>query len=152
MASMVRLTAISRAGCAFTLASLLSAPAAAQSTAVVTGRVSDETGGVLPGVSVDLHSGATELTAVTDNAGLFRLEQVPPGAAELTFKLINFALNRRTLAIGPGETVTANAVLTLSITADVVVTGVRTFRNIADLDNPAESLVGVASAASQGAI
>jgi hypothetical protein len=136
----------------FALASLLSAAAAAQSTAVVTGRVSDETGGVLPGVSVDLHSGATELTAVTDNAGLFRLEEVPPGAAELTFKLINFALNRRTLAIGAGETVTANAVLTLSITADVVVTGVRTFRNIADLDNPAESLVGVASAASQGAI
>ena len=36
--------------------------------------------------------------------------------------------------------------------ADVVVTAAGTFRNIADLDNPAENLVGVASAASQGAI
>ena len=31
-------------------------------------------------------------------------------------------------------------------------TGTRTFRNIADLENPAENLVGIASAASQGAI
>jgi hypothetical protein len=59
---------------------------------------------------------------------------------------------RRTLQIAAGQTVTANAVLSLSVTADVVVTGTRTFRNIADLQNPAENLVGVASAASQGAI
>ena len=42
--------------------------------------------------------------------------------------------------------------LTLGLTADVVVTGIRTFRNIADLDDPRENLVGVATSASVGAI
>ena len=45
-----------------------------------------------------------------------------------------------------------DAVLALSLRADVVVTGTATFRNIADIPNPTESLVGIASAASQGAI
>lgn len=136
----------------FVLTCLLASPALAQNSGVVAGRVADETGGVLPGVSVDLHSGATELTAVTDEKGTYRLDNVPPGPAELTFKLINFSLNRRIVTVAAGQTVTADAVLTLSLTADVVVTGVRTFRNIADLENPAENLVGVATAASQGAI
>lgn len=51
-----------------------------------------------------------------------------------------------------GETTTSNVVLTLSLTADVVVTGSRTFRNIAELENPAENLVRIAGAASVGAI
>ena len=45
-----------------------------------------------------------------------------------------------------------DVVLVLSLTADVVVTAERTFRNIADLPQPAENLVGIASAASVGAI
>ena len=51
-----------------------------------------------------------------------------------------------------GESVSRDVVLTLSMNADVIVTGTSTFRNIADVENPAENLVGVASAASQGAI
>jgi hypothetical protein len=42
--------------------------------------------------------------------------------------------------------------MALALNADVVVTGSRTFRNVADAENPAENLVGIASAASQGAI
>ena len=45
-----------------------------------------------------------------------------------------------------------DALLALSLSADVVVTGSATFRNIADIPNPAENLVGIASSASQGAI
>ena len=108
--------------------------------------------GGLPGVTVDLHSYGTETTAITDGTGDYRIEDVPAGPVELTFKLINFTVVRRTLNVIAGETVTADAVLGLSLTADIVVTGTRTFRNIADLENPAENLVGVASAASQGAI
>ena len=51
-----------------------------------------------------------------------------------------------------GEVLTLDVVLVLSLTADVVVTAERTFRNIADLSEPAENLVGIASAASVGAI
>ena len=50
------------------------------------------------------------------------------------------------------DSVTADVVLTLSLNADVVVTGTATFRNVADIENPAENLVGIAAAASQGAI
>ena len=43
-------------------------------------------------------------------------------------------------------------VLHLSLSADVTVTGKRTFANLADVENPAENLVGIAQSASQGAI
>ena len=127
-------------------------PAYAQSGAALSGNVVDETGGVLPGVIVDLRAGSVELTAVTDDTGSYRFADVPPGTVEVSFKLINFSIVRRTITVVAGRSLTANAVLTLSLTADVVVTGTRTFRNIADLENPAENLVGIASAASQGAI
>jgi hypothetical protein len=131
---------------------LSAAPASAQLGGTITGRVADETGGVLPGVTVDLHSYGMETTAVTDGTGDYRIDNVPPGPADLTFKLINFTVVRRTVNVTSGHTVTVDAVLGLSLTADVVVTGTRTFRNIADMENPAENLVGIASAASQGAI
>src|SRR5688572_25125833 len=118
---------------------------------VVTGRVTDETGGVLPGVTVDVHSGATELTATSGEDGTYRVDGVPAGPAEVTFKLINFTVVRRDVTVGVSPAI-ADAVLTVALNADIVVTGTRTFRNIADLENPAENLVGVASAASQGAI
>lgn len=134
--------------------SLWSSAAFAQ-TGAVTGRVTDTTGGVLPGVSVRLEpttGGRTSQSTLTDERGAYRFDALDPGRAQVTFELINFSMARRDVTITAGGTVEANAQLTLAITADVVVTGTRTFRNIADLDNPAENLVGIAGAASQGAI
>ena len=125
--------------------------ASAQSTGIVIGRVVDETGGVLPGVTIDVQTGATTLTAVTDDTGTWRVEGAPAGPASLTFRLVNFSTLRRDLDLTAGEN-RVDAVLTLGMTADVVVTGSRTFRNIADLENPRENLVGVATSASVGAI
>jgi len=119
---------------------------------IVTGRALDQTGAPLPGVTIDLVSSTAELTAVTDAAGAYRFGAVPSGSAELTYRLINFMVLRRTVTVAAGESTTANVVLTLSLRADVVVTGTATFRNIADIANPAENLVGIASAASQGAV
>jgi hypothetical protein len=125
----------------------------AQSSGQISGRLVDETGGVLPGVTVDLRiDGASVATTTTDGVGTYRFEHVKAGQAELMFQLINFSTVRRHVVVTSGATITADAVLTLSLTADVVVTAMRTFRNIADLDNPAEDMVGVAEAASQGAI
>jgi hypothetical protein len=42
--------------------------------------------------------------------------------------------------------------LTLTISADVIVTAPATFRNVADVENRAENLLGIAASASQGAI
>src|SRR5689334_9143492 len=84
-----------------------------------------QTGGVLPGVTVDLHTGGTERTATTANDGSYRFDTVPPGPAELTFKLINFTLVRRTVSVTADRSVTADAVLTIALSADIVVTGSR---------------------------
>jgi hypothetical protein len=131
---------------------LLATTASAQDRAHVLGRVVDQTGAVLPGVTIDLVAGGRELTATTDAAGEYRFTAVPPGDAELTYRLLNFGVLRRRIVVAPDTSASVNVVLTLSLNADVVVTGTSTFRNVADVENPAENLVGIAASASQGAI
>lgn len=134
---------------------LVASPIAAwaQGTGIVSGVVSDETGGVLPGVTVMLERpGTPSLETVSDGLGAFRFEGVPAGQAELTFRVINFSTVRRVVTVAAGATLTANAVLQISTSADIVITAPRTFRNLAEIANPAENLVGVASAGSEGAI
>jgi outer membrane receptor protein involved in Fe transport len=123
-------------------------------TGRVTGRVSDETGGVLPGVTVELRTGgATAKTAVTGMDGQYVIDNVAPGTYQVSMSLINFAtVNHPNLQVQAGATVTASEVMHLTLNADVVVVGKRTFTNLADVEDPAENLVGIASAASQGAI
>ena len=124
----------------------------AQAPGRVSGRVLDQTGAALPGVTIDLVVDAHELRAVTDDTGAFRFDAVPPGSVELTFRLLNFSVLRRSVSVTNGASVNADVVLTLSLTADVIVTGARTFRNVADVEDPAANLVGIAAAASQGAV
>ena len=76
-----------------------------------------------------------------------------PASTELTFTLINFGPVRRPLAVAASGThAPTNVVLHLSLNADITVTGKRTFANLADVERPAENLVGIAQSASQGAI
>ncbi len=56
------------------------------------------------------------------------------------------------MAVAAGASVTVDVVLGLSLSADVVVTGKRSFVNLADADDPAQNLIGIAQSASQGAI
>ena len=90
--------------------------------------------------------------AVTDGQGAFRLDTVAAGHYQATFTLINFASTRRAVDVTANGSARLDAVLHLSLSADVTVTGKRTFANLADVDNPAENLVGIAQSASQGAI
>jgi hypothetical protein len=139
--------------CAALILGCLTALASAQETGIITGRVVDQTGGVLPGVTIELASNdAVPVALLSDAMGRYRFDGVMTRSAALTFRLINFAVLRRTVTVTPGTTMTVDAVLTLSLDADVVVTAAATFRNIADVEDPAENLVGIASAASQGAI
>ena len=70
--------------------------AAFAQTASLSGTLRDETGGALPGVSVELESGgAARRIAVTDAHGGYRFDAVPAGPAQCTFTLINFATARR---------------------------------------------------------
>jgi len=126
----------------------------AQGTGSVTGTVSDETGGVLPGVTVQLlPSGApATLETVTDGSGVYHFEGVPTGTAQLTIRLINFSTVRRNVNVTAGNAATADVSMVVAASADIVVTAPKTFRNLAEIENPAENLVGVASAGSEGAI
>jgi hypothetical protein len=127
-------------------------PAWAQGT--VTGTVTDETGGVLPGVNVHLEaaSGGAPLESVTDGTGTYRFEGVPAGAAELVVRLINFSTVRRAVTVTSSGTATENVRMFVAASADTAVTAPRTFRTPAEIENPAETLVGVAAAGSEGAI
>jgi len=130
----------------------MSSPASGQ-TASASGTVKDETGGTLPGVTIELKSGgAAPRLATTDAAGAYSFDEVLPGAAELTFTLINFSVARRDATVPRDGRARVDAVLHLALHADVVVTGKSTFTNLADADQPAETLVGIAQSASQGAI
>ncbi|MEO5896427.1 MAG: TonB-dependent receptor [Vicinamibacterales bacterium] len=131
---------------------VLTLTASAQTTGGIGGRVLDQTGAVLPGVIIDLLVNGTERTTTTDGGGQYRFDAVATGKAELTYRLLNFSVSRRHVTIPDASVVTADVVLSLSLSADVVVTGTGTFRNIAEVENPAENLVGIASSASQGAI
>src|SRR5262249_40931338 len=118
----------------------------------VSGTVRDETGGVLPGISVALTGrGENPIVSVTDSRGEHRFDRIPAGRDELSLALVNFRPFRRDvtrMATAPR----VDVVLHLALSADVTVTGKRTFTNLADAENPAETLVGVAQSASQGAI
>jgi hypothetical protein len=50
-----------------------------------------ETGGVLPGVTVELRGSGEPLETVTDAEGRYSFDRVLPGAYQLTMRLINFA-------------------------------------------------------------
>jgi hypothetical protein len=117
--------------------------------------VTDESGSALPGVTVEMTSpalGATRV-GVTDESGGYRSESLPGGAYDVSFRLLNFVgMVRKGIELPAGGTAEVDATLRLSVSADVVVTGKRTFRNLADITRAGESLVGIADASTQGAV
>jgi hypothetical protein len=126
---------------------------AAQGSGIVSGTVFDQTQAVIPGVTVELErEGAAHQQTVTGEDGTYRFDEVAPGPAELTFRLINFTVVRRSINVAAGGMTTADVLLTVSASASITITAPATFRNLAELENPAENIVGVAQASSEGAI
>jgi len=69
----------------------------ASSTGSISGEISDAQGGVLPGVTVTATSPAQigALSAVTNEAGIYRFPSVPPGEYRLSYELGGFQTNVR---------------------------------------------------------
>ncbi|HEU4686801.1 MAG TPA: carboxypeptidase-like regulatory domain-containing protein, partial [Vicinamibacterales bacterium] len=73
-------------------------PSLASAQGTLTGTVRDQSGGVLPGVTVDASSPALiekVRTAVTDDTGQYRITGLNPGTYSLTFRLTGFTIIRR---------------------------------------------------------
>ena len=74
--------------------SLLVAPSVAFAQSQFTGQVRDESGGVLPGVTVEAASPVLiekQKSAVTDEQGRYTIVDLRPGTYRITFTLTGFA-------------------------------------------------------------
>jgi hypothetical protein len=94
-------------------ASVLLLPSLAAAQAQIVGQVRDESGGVLPGVTVEAASPAIiekVRTAVTDDQGRYRIEALRPGLYKLTFTLTGFStVVREGVEVPSDVVVTVNA-------------------------------------------
>jgi hypothetical protein len=121
----------------------------------VRGHVRTASGDPLPGVIVTLQraGSAAPVTDVSDGQGAYTFRTLIAGRYTVAFALPNFtAVQHGNVSVTPGEAATVDATLHLSMTADVTVTGKESFVNIADAEDPAASLLGIAGSASQGAV
>jgi hypothetical protein len=102
---------------------MLGASTARAQSAQIAGSVRDDTGGPLPGASVEVRStsGAPQ-EVVTDSNGRFLFERLPAGPYELTCRLINFATTRREVVVATSGTSRVDLVLHFALNADVTVT------------------------------
>ena len=94
----------------------------------LTGRVTDETGGVLPGVTVEARSPALieqVRTAVTDGEGLFTITNLRPGDYSVTFTLPGFSsLVRDGINLSGSMIATVNAEMAVgAVEETITVTG-----------------------------
>ncbi len=116
------------------------------------GRVIDDSGLPLPGVTVTVECGVARPAVSTDAAGAYAVEGLPAGRCQVSFRLPSFAASVRTLTLEPGTTAELEATLRVALTADVLVTDRRTFRSLTDLDAPVNGLLGLANAGSEGVV
>src|SRR5215218_3725825 len=80
------------------VALLLLTPLSAWAQVALNGVVTDNSGAVLPGVTVEAASPALiekVRTATTDGSGRYRIESLQPGQYTVTFSLAGFAPQRR---------------------------------------------------------
>ncbi|HEV8210236.1 MAG TPA: carboxypeptidase regulatory-like domain-containing protein [Vicinamibacterales bacterium] len=117
---MQRLRSIAAAALAL---ALLVAPAArAQSTATLSGTVTDPQSAVMPGVSITVHNTATnqDRVVVTDAAGAYVAAALAPGHYEVTAHIEGFQDQKREFDLGPAETVALNLKLSVGTLAENV--------------------------------
>ena len=115
------------------LCSLAAAPAAAQEAATVSGVVTDASGGVLPGATVEARRGLRLMSNTTSGEnGRYHLELPEPGRFLVTVQLEGFTTGTLEVAASPGAT--ADFRLDIAPLRDtVVVTASRTAESAASI-------------------
>jgi hypothetical protein len=98
-------------------------PAVGQtSLATLRGKLVDEQGGVLPGVTVAIRHVETNATrtAVTDNLGHYFVPNLPPGTYEVRFELQGFGTTSRNAVLRVGQELTLDSALGVGAVAETV--------------------------------
>jgi outer membrane receptor protein involved in Fe transport len=108
----------------FVVCVVLAVPALAQQTSGnITGRVTDQQGGALPGVTITATQATTGFTrtVVTDGEGVFRLAGVPIGNIDLKLEMSGFAtLERKDLILNVGQTLNLDVQLQVASMSETV--------------------------------
>ena len=89
---------VRRVAIAVAVAFTVLAPVAAFAQAAITGLLKDDSGAVLPGVTVEATSPALierVRTVVTEGSGQYAIENLRPGSYTVTFTLPGFSVVRR---------------------------------------------------------
>lgn len=121
------------------LAVLLLSPSLVLAQASVAGTVRDASGAVLPGVTVDVSSPVLiekVRSAVTDNAGQYRITELPPGIYSVTFALTGFStVQRPDVQVSGVGVITVNADMrvgalqeTITVTGETPIVDVQSAR------------------------
>src|SRR5262249_47764668 len=114
MAHLVRRVAVFLVASAFALISVPLFAQTGQNFGELVGRVLDEQGAMLPGVTVTLKGPAMmgAPTAVTNDRGMYRFPAVPSGTYTVTFELAGFStLVRDGIVVPVRQTVTVDSQL-----------------------------------------
>ena len=93
----------------------------------ISGAVTDTTGGVLPGVTVEAQdaAGSTQAT-VTDGTGQFMFSGLVPGTYDVTFTLFGFTVPTQVVEVSAGATATLDVAMAVGgLVEQVVVVGTR---------------------------
>ena len=111
-----------RCGAYLALLTILAAPASAQQTGEITGRVVDSGGAVLPGVTVEARSDVlpSPRVTVTDGSGDYRLPALPPGTYTVTFTLAGMQQVARQAQVQLGQITAVDATLGVQGVAETV--------------------------------
>src|SRR4051812_28951236 len=125
---------------------LVALPSTALAQAVIAGAIKDASGAVLPGVTVEASSPVLiekVRTAVSDGNGLYRIEDLRPGAYVVTFTLPGFAtLKREGVQLAGSFTATVDAEMrvgglaeTITVTGESPIVDVQSARHETTLNN-----------------
>ena len=108
------------------IAIMLAPSAAGAQGAGISGIVTDTTGGVLPGVTVEVRDAAGGVqTAFTDGTGMYSVT-LQPGTYNVTITLPGFNVVTREVTVAVGAMVTVDAELGIAFAETVAVVGTRT--------------------------
>src|SRR6185436_11766225 len=107
---------------ALMMLSLVATVSAQTSLATLRGKVTDEQGGVLPGVTVTARQTETNIarSGITNETGQFYLPSLPAGTYELTVELTGFSTAARTVVLRVGQEGSADFSLKVGTLAETI--------------------------------